>query len=335
MKERLVLAWCAVCVLVVSSTAFAQRLPQDDPNPAWKGELSSKPTPRGEDGRPELVGMWQRSGAGFTAEHGRFVEFRRGRDASGGGADVWRGRGDGAISFINFERDSGIALRAATNKPQYKPEHWERVQYMDKYGNQEDPEMVCYPSGVPRMGPPNRIVQTSPKEFIFFYQRRNAVRVIPIDQPERPYEEWEGISWLGHASAQWDGDTLVVETVDLYQRRNAVRMIPVDQPERPYDEWEGISWLGHPSARWEGDTLVVETVDFGDHSWLEFPGYIHSNEMRVTERFTRTGDVLKWEVTVDDHEMFLEPWVWNPWYLRSATTAGWSSPGTSTAMRCG
>ena len=57
-------------------------------------------------------------------------------------------------------------------------------------------------------------------------------------------------------------------------------------------------------------------MDFGDHSWLEFPGYIHSNEMRVTERFTRTGDVLKWEATVDDPEMFLEPWVWNPWYSR-------------------
>jgi hypothetical protein len=106
-----------------------------------------------------------------------------------------------------------------------------------------------------------------------------------------------------------------VESV-FYQRRNAVRVIPIDQPERPYEEWEGISWLGHASAQWDGDTLVVETVDFGDHSWLEFPGYIHSNEMRVTERFTRTGDVLKWEATVDDPEMFLEPWVWNPWYSR-------------------
>jgi hypothetical protein len=271
MKERLVLTWCAVCVLVVSSTAFAQRLPQDDPNPAWKGELSSKPTPRGEDGRPELVGMWQRSGAGFTAEHGPFFTSTRGRNGEGKGVQGWKGRGDGAVSFINFERDSGIALRAATNKPQYKPEHWERVQWMDKHGNQEDPEFVCYPSGVPRIGPPDRIIQSTPNEFILLYQNRNGI---------------------------------------------VVRAIPMNAQPLPYEQWEGISWLGKPTGHWDGDTLVVESVDFGDHSWLEFPGYIHSNEMRVTERFTRTGDVLKWEATVNDPEMFLEPWVWNPWYTR-------------------
>ena len=269
MKVRLAFGLCAAAVLFIGSAAVAQRLPRDNPNPEWKAELSQKPTPRGEDGKPDLVGMWESSGDSFRAENGPFHQRVRGRNEKGEGVQGWKGRGDGAVSFINYERDSGIALRAATNKPQYKPEYWERVQWMDKHGNQEDPEFVCYPAGVPRMGPPDRIVQTSPKEFIFFYQRRNAVRIIPIDQPERPY-----------------------------------------------DEWEGISWLGHPSARWEGDTLVVESVDFGDHSWLEFPGYIHSNEMRVTERFTRTGDVLKWETTVNDPEMFLEPWVWNPWYSR-------------------
>ena len=271
MKQRslFVVGICATAAFLMASAALAQRLPRDEPNPSWKDELSSKPTPRGEDGKPDLVGMWQRAGGSFRAEHGPFVQSIRGRNDEGKGVQGWKGRGDGAVSFINFERDSGIALRAAKNKPQYKPEYWERVQWMDKHGNQEDPEFVCYPAGVPRMGPPNRIVQTSPKEFIFFYQRRNAVRVIPVDTPLRPYEEWEGISWLGHASARWDGDT-----------------------------------------------LVIETVDFGDHSWLEFPGYIHSNEMRVTERYTRTGDVLKWEATVNDPEMFLEPWVWNPWYSR-------------------
>ncbi len=38
--------------------------------------------------------------------------------------------------------------------------------------------------------------------------------------------------------------------------------------------------------------------------------------MEATERYTRMGDVLKWEATVSDPEAFLEPWVWNPWYLR-------------------
>ena len=271
MKVRLAFGLSAAAVLFMGSGAVAQRKPLDDPNPPWKAELSAKQTPRGEDGKPVLVGMWQRSGGSFEAEHGPYVQSTRGRNADGKGVQGWKGRGDGAVSFINFERDSGIALRAATNKPQYKPEHWERVQWMDKHGNQEDPEFVCYPSGVPRIGPPDRIIQSTPDELILLYQNRNGI---------------------------------------------VVRMIPMNAQPLPYEQWEGISWLGKPTGRWDGDTLVVESVDFGDHSWLEFPGYIHSNEMRVTERFTRTGDVLKWEATVDDPEMFLEPWVWNPWYSR-------------------
>ena len=269
MKRRLLFGFCAAAVLSMTSSTIAQRLPQDNPNPEWKAELEKKATPRAADGKPVLLGMWQRAGSSFTAEHGSFVEFTRGRNAKGQGVDGWKGRGEGAVSFINFERDSGIALRAAKNKPQYKPEWWERVQWNDEHGNQEDPEFVCYPSGVPRIGPPDRIAQTGPNELIF-----------------------------------------------LYNNRNVVRLIPMNKPLPPYEQWEGISWLGTPSGKWDGDTLVIESVDFGDHSWLEFPGYIHSNEMKVTERYTRTGDVLKWEVTVDDPEAFLEPWVWNPLYLR-------------------
>src|SRR5688572_19073255 len=108
MKQRLLLGICAAAVLSMSSAVVAQRLPLDDPNPEWKAELSKKPTPRGADGKPVLVGMWQRGRASFTAEHGPFVEFTRRRDtAAGRNSDTWRGRGDGAVSFINFERDSG------------------------------------------------------------------------------------------------------------------------------------------------------------------------------------------------------------------------------------
>ena len=269
MKQRLLWGFVAAAVLSLSSAGIAQRLPPDEQNPPWKAELEKKATPRTPDGKPNLVSMWQRSGASFTAEHGPFVTDNvRGRNAEGKGVQGWRGRGEGADSFINFERDSGVALRAAKNKPQYKPEYWDRVQEMDLKGNQEDPEFVCYPSGLPRIGPPDRIIQLK-DEFIFLYQNRNVVRIIPMDKK------------------------------------------PV-----AYDQWEGISWLGKPTGHWEGDTLVIESVDFGDHSWLEFPGYVHSNEMRVTERYTRTGDVLKWDIKVDDPEMFLEPWVWDPWYLR-------------------
>ena len=68
-----------------------------------------------------LVGMWQRSGSSFRKSHGANVASVRGLNAEGQGVQGWKGRGEGAGSFINFERDSGVSLRAATNKPQYKP----------------------------------------------------------------------------------------------------------------------------------------------------------------------------------------------------------------------
>ncbi len=40
------------------------------------------------------------------------------------------------------------------NRPLYKPEHWDRVQYLDMNTNTEDPLFICQPLGLPRVGPP-------------------------------------------------------------------------------------------------------------------------------------------------------------------------------------
>jgi hypothetical protein len=268
---------CAAVVLSIPVLSVAQTPPQDDPNPPWKAELEKKPTPRGPDGKPILVGMWQRSGTSFLAERGPLVESRtRQRSGNDAGVQRWLGRGEGADIFINYERDSGVAMRGAENKPLYKPDWWERVQYNDLHGNKEDPTMSCMLFGVPRTGPPERIAMLAPDEYIFMYGDGSSPRA----------------------------------------RYTQHRLIPMNKPHPPKEQWEGTSWLGIPSAHWEGDTLVVESVDFGELSWLEYPGYVHSLEMTVTERYTRIGDVLKWEVTVNDPDALLEPWVWNPWYLR-------------------
>ena len=41
--------------------------------------------------------------------------------------------------------------------------------------------------------------------------------------------------------------------------------------------------------------------------------------MRVTERFTRKGDTLDYEVTVEDPDVLAEPWVMTPRPLRLNT----------------
>ena len=74
------------------------------------------------------------------------------------------------------------------------------------------------PAGVPRMGPPDKIVQT-PKEIVFLYVSPAArgwgdqYRVIPMDgRPHTPLADLDG-TWKGESIGHWEGDTLVVDTI--------------------------------------------------------------------------------------------------------------------------
>jgi hypothetical protein len=68
-------------------------------------------------------------------------------------------------------------------------------------------------------------------------------------------------------------------------------------------------WMGDSRARWEGETLVVDVANHNDQTWLDLSGDFHSDEMKVTERYTRTGpDTLQYEVTIQDPKVFTRPW---------------------------
>ena len=87
------------------------------------------------------------------------------------------------------------------------------------------------------------------------------------------------------------------------------RVIPTDG--RPHDPRKAIesTYLGYGVGRWEGDTLVVDSISFVDSTWLGRGGFFHSDQMHVVERFTRQGDALLYDVTVDDPGVLVEPWV--------------------------
>ena len=87
------------------------------------------------------------------------------------------------------------------------------------------------------------------------------------------------------------------------------RIIPTDGRKRTKDPNFEYTYLGDTVGRWEGDTLVLDSVGFTDATWLGRGGFFHSGEMHVVERFTRQGDVLLYDVTVEDPEVLVEPWV--------------------------
>jgi hypothetical protein len=94
------------------------------------------------------------------------------------------------------------------------------------------------------------------------------------------------------------------------------RVVPVDGRERDPIRANDQAYSGDSLGRWEGDTLVVETVGFSDASWLDWRGYIHSTSLKVTERFTRKGDEMLYQVTVEDPDILIQPWVWPDRMLR-------------------
>jgi len=87
------------------------------------------------------------------------------------------------------------------------------------------------------------------------------------------------------------------------------RVIPTDGRAHSKASELDITYLGDTVGRWEGDTLVLDAVAFTDTTWLGRGGFFHSDRMHVVERFTRQGDVLLYDVTVEDPEVLTEPWV--------------------------
>ena len=54
---------------------------------------------------------------------------------------------------------------------------------------------------------------------------------------------------------------------------------------------------------------MLDSIAFIDTTWLGRGGFFHSDQMHVVERFTRQGDALLYDVTVEDPEVLVEPWV--------------------------
>jgi hypothetical protein len=94
------------------------------------------------------------------------------------------------------------------------------------------------------------------------------------------------------------------------------RTIPTDGRKHDPVKSQDVYFWGHSVGRWEGDTLVVDAIAFNDQTWLDKGGYFSSDKKRVIERFTREGNTLRYEVTVEDPEVLAAPWVMTPRQLR-------------------
>jgi hypothetical protein len=87
------------------------------------------------------------------------------------------------------------------------------------------------------------------------------------------------------------------------------RMVPITGQKADASRPNNYTFMGQSAGRWEGDSLIIDSVGFTDETWLARGGLIHSDQMHIIEKFTRTGNTMTYEVTVDDPEMLIKPWV--------------------------
>ena len=250
-------------------------------------QLLSTPTPRTAQGKPDLSGVWNRAVPAPNA----------------GGAGV---RAfylyDGGVPAAENEVGSAWAVRDA-----------------DFYWLEIDQEIII----------------KSDRENMPLYKPEYWEQVRNNEEYgyERALDPGFGCQEVGIVKRGFPAEIIQVPHKVLLRyggARSGIREVAMDgRPLRSEDQYEGLHILGASTVgRWEGDTLVVDTVDFAtDGAWYSTRGWPMSAETKITERFTRQGDVLRLETTVND-PAFIRPWVLDP-MERQVTSAGMLPPAAT------
>jgi hypothetical protein len=272
MKVRLMS--CTVAAVLAAgalSLVFVPRTMAQQNNAARIAAAQAKPTPRMADGHPDLSGFYGVGVAGVN-DYGKV--------ATGAEAGGLVKTADGSIFFDYAgaeggagHPDDGANVKQAANQPPYKAEYMAKAQAIAKtvYGtiSHLDPWLECKPAGVPRASIGGMIHIVANPKFIAVLYENN---------PGPQY-----------------------------------RLIYTDGRKHPSDL--DTSFMGHSIGHWDGDNLIVDTVGLNDETWYTQTGgankltSIHSDKEHVIERFTRKGDDLEYQATVEDPVMLTKPWV--------------------------
>ncbi len=94
------------------------------------------------------------------------------------------------------------------------------------------------------------------------------------------------------------------------------RDIPTDGRKRNPRVASLATYYGESIGNWEGDTLVIDSINFVDTTWFGRGGFFHSSSMHTIERLTRVGNELRYDMTIEDPEVLVEPWVMKTRILR-------------------
>ena len=260
--------------------------------------------PRTPDGQPDIQGVWTNStmtplerpaGVGDKPFHseaeaaeleGAALERRR-RAFEPGGTEVRRlppgsrfAGYNGAIwsaarSIVPTRRTS-MVVDPPDGRVPLRPAAEERRDYLvanrsDTYDNMSV-YTRCITRGIPGALIPNfynagNLILQTPGYVVILTEMIGEARFIPLDG--RPRIDPSIGLWMGDSRGRWEGETLVVETVNF----------------------TGKGWItpNQNAGRMHGVPVT--------------------RDLRVVERFTRVSeDILDWRVTVEDPRVYTAPW---------------------------
>jgi len=175
-----------------------------------------------------------------------------------------------------------------TAAPVYKPEFREKVQYLFDNESKTDEVFYCGKPGVPRIGPPRRIIQL-PTEMVFLYEdiSGDPYRIIPTDG--RPHRKGANPSYYGDSVAHWEKDTLVVDVTNFvetgwfgeggYFHTDAMHVV-----ERLWRDGENLVWqavVDDPKVLTAPWTMPPRRVQPSDDPLEESPKCVEDDGQRL------------------------------------------------------
>ncbi len=286
----------AAMVLAVTTVAGQEARPAD----SWEA-------PRTPEGHPDLQGLWTNDGITPFERGSRFTYsdvavpdsvankafFTEEEAASLAAQTVGRrverdgvARQSGVGAYNNHWLDAGTQLHSTLQTSlvvdppdgrvpvkawaevvrdynrEHRDDHYQHMSVWDR----------CISRGVPgSMFPAGynnayRILQV-PGYVVLFHEMIHDARIIKVD--DRPHVDDNIRQWMGDSRARWEGDTLVVDTMNFHDR----------------------GWIANSGGGGRMKGIPV------------------SKRLHLVERFTRVSeDTLMWEVTVDDPNVYEGPW---------------------------
>ena len=199
MRVAMSVACLAAALVVLSPSASAQWTKYPTPNvpknSAGQPDMNAPP-PKTADGKPDLSGLWRGGGGGPA----------RGRGAA---PEAPPPSGPPVAGFANVGQNIKEGLP-------FTPFGAETLKTRQAGNSKDNPEAHCLPMGIVQLhtqGAPRKFIQT-PRELVILYEASSERREIFIDG--RPLPSDDPQPWFnGYSVGRWEGDTLVVETVQF------------------------------------------------------------------------------------------------------------------------